>query len=362
VRASFRKSKHLIALPFLFMAVTIHAEGPAIIDLCEDDLGDNGAATLEHHPSVARQIVDCRQMRVGGLRAAIFRTYHVAAVKKGKPREGQEDHAFRVFAPEAAANGLRVGAYYFYQAGPPVEQQVREYLDVIRRACALKREDSASGSPERPLENAKILLVVDSWSHDQAKDESDVSVLRRTLAVIREVHRQSGTSEETRIWPLYYPEMGSIPKVFAGGWKNLTEAEKEDFRKCPLWISSYSRILKSSEQKKEDEARKARLARMEPLTFDFGEAWGGWCLWQYCPAEYWQRQIEKKKRWQPFYTSPEKQAALLHSDWLSLQEYPRGIMGSAIPLDCNYWNPTWNSQVRSVEQFWEKYGWVADGR
>lgn len=281
---------------------------------------------------LAQQLLDFRIMKLGGLQGAIFRTLHAHRDKRSQQWQTEEDSSFRVWAPVAAANGVKVGAYWFYRKGVPLEEQVQEFLAAIRRTGRLSRKYVTRGESARPLVGQKILLAVNSASFDREKDESDVSVLRRTLEALRELRNQTG------VWPGYYPEMGDsqqggLADVFASGSSQLTADELQDFRQCWLWISSFS-------------AQPEKYAMRH-----FLKIWPTWTLWQYCPSETWQR--KDKDPWIPTRSSREDYAGGLAP--LSFSEYPRGIMGAAVPLDCNRFNP---AEV-TIDQLWDRHGWVA---
>ena len=280
---------------------------------------------------MAQQLLDFRIMKLGGLEGAIFRTLHFSRDKRSRHWQAEEDSSFRVWAPEAAASGVRVGAYWSYRQGIPVKEQVQEFLAAIRRSCHARRRYVAQGETSTPLIGQKILLAVDSAYHDHGEKETDVAVLRRTLEALRELHNQTG------VWPGYYPEIGGreeggITDIFASASKELTADELADFRHCWLWISSYS---------------------AEPHEFAmraFMQIWPTWTLWQYCPSETWQR--KDKDGWIPAKTSREDYAGGLAT--LSFTEYPRGIMGAAAPLDCNRVNPV----AGTLDELWSHHGWM----
>lgn len=343
---SVSESKHLFRLlpPTLFIAscfLECRADSPKVIDICEEDLLTHppdglvaavGKESTALNQRVAQRLLDFRIMRLGGLEAAIFRTLHASRGRQSKKRGAEEDHSFRVWAPEAAANGVQVGAYWYYRQGVAVQEQVEQFLEAIRRACRIPRRYISSGESATPLVGKRILLVVNSANHDRLPGEPDVAVLRRTLDALRELRKQTG------VWPGYYPEMGSrenggLTPVFATAARDLTADELADYRKCWLWISSFS-------AEPEEYAMPA-----------FEHIWPTWTLWQYCPAETWRR--KGRRGWIPAITPREDYAGGFAN--LAFPEYPRGIMGAAIPLDCNRVNVS----RTTVAELWNRHGWIA---
>jgi len=162
------------------------------------------------------------------------------------------------------------------------------------------------------------------------------------------------------VWPVYYPEMDKyMPTTFANGWDKLSDGEQSDFKKCPLWISSYSRDQTQIGKKTQRALMKALGHKpFAPLTFDFVKAWGSWAFWQYCAAESWSASATDDK-WTPYSQSRNNEADKLGTSFLSFSDYPRGSIGSAIPLDCNLWNTDWSETgVKTIHDFWEKHGWI----
>jgi hypothetical protein len=336
----------LAAASLSLLRCDCRADGPPVIDIYEHDaqgdstddlIADIGKSRVQIRRTAvnrrfAQQLLDFRIMKLGGLQGAIFRTLHAHRDKRSRQWQTEEDSSFRAWAPEAAANGVKVGAYWFYRKGVPVKQQVQEFLAAIRRTCRLPRRYVAKGESSRPLFGQKILLAVNSANFDRETNESDISVLRRTLEALRELHNQTG------VWPGYYPEMGDpeeggLADIFASGGNQLTSDELNDFRHCWLWISSFS---------------------AEPQQYamrHFVRIWPSWTLWQYCPSETWQR--KNKDNWIPTRSSREDYGGGLAL--LPFNEYPRGIMGAAVPLDCNKLNP---AEI-TIDELWDRHGWIA---
>ncbi|MEQ1933958.1 MAG: GH25 family lysozyme [Fimbriimonadaceae bacterium] len=305
--------------------------------------------------TACKRAVNFRYLKAGGVHGAIFRT---SFIHKGLTFK--TDRSFEAWAESAAANGVRLGAYHFFDTlrKTTASEQADRFIAGVRNQCR----------SSNLLRGRGILLVVDaSIAHNKRNNESEaeynaanVEHLNQLAEFIERVRRI------TDCYPGVYPE-NKLKNWLDDHTGEIPPATQMTLSKCWLWASRYS-------QKKP--TLKTRL-------------WNDWTLWQYSAGENWypnhglsyKKKVGVNKKGEPIWEEVEK----LHVPWdptrqppedmdrgwswttkdnsefrtvpiaYDVVRFPIGVVGSAIPLEGNYF------QGNNVElcAFWDRNAWVA---
>ena len=297
------------------------------------------------YDGIARNAINFRYIRASGVQGAIFQSSYIAE----KSKKFNSDDSFRVWASDAATNNILVGAYHFFR--PQSANGVPNAVEIARQADGFKQEvvRICKDNP-KSFKGRKVLLAFDATTVSEASPEDTVKGI---YLFANAVH------EKTGIWPCFYPE-NKLRKTFGNGVASLSNEERRNLAKCPMWSSRYS--------------KEGPLIEKQRL---FG-LWTQWALWQYSAGEHWypdggvaaqikdkNGQVDDEKFPTPWKTEQSPAEFAKHRVISDTKEfpsflyhpahYPIGVPGSAIPLEGNYFN---GSEAELIK-FWEDHGWIA---